>query len=372
MNRYFTTKSFFVVFFSTCLFASQPKYSVEMLPEYDGLFTKTEGWTGADGAYSLPLTDKVTLWLFGDTWIGKVADGKHTGATMINNSIALQTGKNPATALVKFFPQATQQDKPAAFFEPEDGNGFFWISHGIVTDGKLYVFLMHIIKTGEEGVFGFKQIGTSLAEIDNPNDDPLEWRIHQHKVPYGRYSKDGNLFFGSAVMKDGDFVYVYGADEDWSKVVDGRSMIVARVPADNIADFKQWRFFRDGQWQADLTGVAGLFAGTATEYSVCYQPSIRKYIAVYTEIGLSKNIMMRLSPTPTGPWSDAYRIFECPEVKWHKTYFCYAAKAHPEISVKDELIVTYACNSTDFWQMAADARIYRPRFLKIKFDVQTK
>ncbi|MBN2182579.1 MAG: hypothetical protein JW715_11760 [Sedimentisphaerales bacterium] len=82
--------------------------------------------------------------------------------------------------------------------------------------------------------------------------------------------------------------------------------------------------------------------------------------------------MMRLSPAPTGPWSRAYRIYECPEVKWHKTYFCYAAKAHPEISAKDELIITYVCNSTDFWQMASDARISRPRFLKIKFDVQNK
>jgi hypothetical protein len=121
-----------------------------------------------------------------------------------------------------------------------------------------------------------------------------------------------------------------------------------------------------------LTGITGLFAGTATEFSVCYQPSIRQYVSIYTENGMSKNIMMRLSPTPTGPWSDAYRIYECPEVKWHKTYFCYAAKAHLEISAEGELIVTYACNSTDFWQMAADARIYRPRFLKIKFDVQAK
>jgi hypothetical protein len=368
-NRIFTLGMILLVGIAS---GSQPRYSIELLPEYDALFTKTDGWTGADGAYSLPLTDEVTLWLFGDTWIGPVVDGRHKDATMINNSIALQTGKNSAAASVKFFWGSMQQGEPAAFFKPEAGKGFFWISHGIVTGEKLYIFLMHIVKTGEESVFGFKQVGTSLAVIDNPKDDPSEWRIHQHKVPYGRYSKNGDLFFGSAVMKDDDFIYIYGADEDWSKGVGGRSMIVARVPADMMIDFGQWRFFNNGQWQAELAGTQGLFAGTATEYSVCYQPSIGQYIAVYTEIGLSENIMMRLSPTPTGPWSDAYRIYECPEVKWHKTYFCYAAKAHPEISAKDELIITYACNSTDFWQMASDARIYRPRFLKIKFDVQAK
>jgi hypothetical protein len=350
----------------------QPQYSVEPLPEYDALFTRTDGWTGADGAYSLPLTDEVTLWLFSDTWIGKIIDGRHENATMINNSIALQKGKDSKTASLKFFWQTTQQGQPASFIQPDDGMGFFWISHGIITDGKLYLFLMQIDKTGEESVFGFKQIGTSLAKIENPNDDPLKWRIQQIKVPYGKYSKDGNLFFGSTVMRDGDFVYIYGASENWNKGMGGRSMIVARMPHDQMTDFEQWRFFCDGRWWADLMDVTGLFAGTATEYSVCYQPSLRRYVAIYTENGMSKNIIMRLSPTPVGPWSDAYKIYECPEVTWHKTYFCYAAKAHPEISAPDELIITYVCNSTDFWQMAKDARIYRPRFLRIKFDVQVE
>ncbi len=180
------------------------------------------------------------------------------------------------------------------------------------------------------------------------------------------------MFFGSAVMRDGDFVYIYGADEDWSKGMSGRSMIVARVPYKRITDFEQWRFFSDGNWLSCMTGISGLFNGTATEYSVCYQPAIKQYVVVYTENGLSKNILMRFSPTPVGPWSSAHKVYECTEVQWHNTYFCYAAKAHPEISKKDELITTYVCNSTDFWKMAADARIYRPRFVKIKFDVQAK
>jgi hypothetical protein len=173
-------------------------------------------------------------------------------------------------------------------------------------------------------------------------------------------------------MRDGDFIYIHGSSEDWSKGMSGRSMIVARVPYNEMAEFEQWRFLSDGNWQASMKGISKLFDGTATEYSVCCQPSIEQYVAVYTENGMSKNILMRFSPTPVGPWSSAYKVYECPEVEWHKTYFCYAAKAHPEISAKDELIVTYVCNSTDFWKMAADARIYRPRFLRIKFDVQAK
>jgi hypothetical protein len=346
------------------------QYSSEPLPAYDALFTKTKGWTGADAVYSVALSDDVTLWLYGDTWIGDVVGGKHKDAKLVNNTIALQQGKDSATASVKFFWRKTKEGKPAAFITPANGTGWFWIFDGIMADEKLYLFLMQIIKTDQKGVFGFKHIGTWLGEIENPNDEPSTWRIRQYKVPYGRYSKDGNLFFGSALMRDGYFIYIYGANENWSKGMGGRSMIVARVPYTKIADYKQWRFYSNGQWYSDMKDISDLFSGTATEYSVCYQPEIKKYVTVYTENGMSENILMRLSSTPVGPWGPAHKVFECPEVNWHKTYFCYAAKAHPEISKKNELIVTYVCNSFDFWKMAADASIYRPRFVRVKFDAQ--
>ena len=150
-------------------------------------------------------------------------------------------------------------------------------------------------------------------------------------------------------------------------------MIVAMArPDEAMSDFAAWRFYGSEDWKADMKKSALLFNGSATECSVSYQPAIKKYVAIYTENGMSKNILMRTAPMPTGPWSKPDKIFQCPEVDWHEKYFCYAAKGHPEISAQDELIVTYVCNSMDFWQMVKDARIYRPRFLRIKFDVPAK
>ena len=358
------------VVFCYSSFGEEVKYPVERLPEYEALFTRDKGWTGADGVFSLELSDNKILWLFSDTWIGDIVDGQHKDATMINNTIALQNGKDPSTASVKFFWRTTKDGKSAAFITPADGVGWFWVFHGVMTDGKLYLFLTQIIKTDEKSVFGFKQIGTTLAQIDNPNDDPLNWRIKQYKVPFGRYSDNGNTFFGSAVMKSEDFVYIYGCNEDWKKGMGRRSMIVARVQPDKITDFSKWRFYSDGQWKSDVNGISGLFDGIATEYSVSFQPGLKKYVVIYTENGMSANIMMRVSDTPVGPWGQPSKVYECPEYNWHKTYFCYAAKGHPEISKENELIITYVCNSTDFWQMVRDARIYYPRFLKTKFDAQ--
>jgi len=352
--------------------ASVPKYSIEPVPEYNSLFYNEKGWTGADAAYTVALADNVTLWLYGDTWIGDIIDGKHKNATMVNNSIGLQRGKDPSTASVKFFWGTSDEGKPAAFIRPADGVGWFWIFHGVAANEKLYLFLMQMVKGGGEGVFNFKQVGTWLAEIENPQDDPLKWKVRQHKIPWGRFSDNGNLFFGSAVMRGGDFVYIYGGSEDWKKGMNGRSMIIARVQPNRMTEFDKWRFFSDGNWASDINDTFKLFNGIGTEYSVCWQPEIKQYVVIYTENGMSRNILMRLSPTPVGPWSDAYKICGCPEYDWHKTYFCYAAKGHPGISGKDELIVTYVCNSTDFWQMASDARIYWPRFLRIKFGIHKK
>jgi hypothetical protein len=66
---------------------SAPKVVVDALPQYEELFSNEEGWTGADGVYSVALTANTTAWLFGDTWIGQVINGQHVNATLVHNSM---------------------------------------------------------------------------------------------------------------------------------------------------------------------------------------------------------------------------------------------------------------------------------------------
>ena len=52
---------------------------------------------------------------------------------------------------------------------------------------------------------------------------------------------------------------------------------------------------------------------------------------------------------------------------WPVKPFAYAGKAHPELTdAPGELIVTYAANSSDFWTLFQDARLYWPRFVRVK------
>jgi len=98
---------------------------------------------------------------------------------------------------------------------------------------------------------------------------------------------------------------------------------------------------------------------------------LRQYALVYSEDGLlSKNILARLSREPQGPWSEAMRLYQCPEARWDASIFCYAAKAHDFLARgPDELVITYIANSVDFNKMANDARLYRPRFLRAIFTI---
>ncbi len=346
------------------LFAALPavESKAEVFPQYDQLFRPTHGWVGGDGAYSVALTNDLTLWLYSDTWIGEIRDGKRANVTMVNNTVAVQRGFDPATARVEFFYGTTPAGKPTALITPEDGKGWFWIYDGIMTRDGLFLFLMQIEKAKGNSAFGFKTTGAWLGHVSNPLAPPTQWKVTQKKIPGARFGPGEERLFGSAVLKADGFIYIYGAQPNWPV---GKAMLLARVPEGKLADFNEWRFYAKGEWSNSADDASPLCAGLANEYSVSWQPALKQYVAVFTENGISRNIKMRTASVPSGPWSAPVTIYQCPET--NKNTFCYAAKAHPTLAQSpDELIVTYAVNANDFWQVLKDASLYWPQFLKVK------
>jgi hypothetical protein len=345
-----------------------PDVAVEALPQYEMLFSNENGWTGADGAYSVALNQNTMAWFFGDTWIGQIKYGRHLNATLINNSVAIQQGMTPATAKLDFYWGRAADGKPAALFQPADGRGWFWVFDAVMTRGGLYVFLIQTERTQGEAVFDFKVIRTWLGHVDNPTEMPLNWRIKQIPIPWGEFSASGTILWGSAVLRVDDDLFVYGTAEDGGSTAGHKDMILARVPLSVLADFSKWRFYAGGSWVSDFKQASRLLKNVPNEYSVSYLAGLKQYALVYSEDGLSHNILARLSRHPQGPWGDAMQLYQCPEVRWDDSIFCYAAKAHAVFSRNpDELVITYIANSVDFSKMANDARLYRPRFLRATF-----
>jgi len=349
---------------------SQPGLQVEALPQFDALFEKRTGWTGADGAYSVALADDKILWLFGDTWYGDVRGGRHVDAVIIHNSIAIQRGQMPSGASLEFYTGLLPSGNPRAFFQPDDNSGWFWIYDGIRVGQGLYLFLVQLERTPERNSFGFKIVGSQMGHVPNYGDAPGNWRLTRHHIPWGRFSAAGDTLFGSSLLKADKYIYIYGTTEAVDGLIRRKSMILARAPETELDRFDRWRFYSAGKWSTDFNKASRLCSDMANEFSVSYLPAIGKYIVVYTEKGFSKHIAMRFAPDPWGPWSAPRRIYACPEADRGKDVFCYAAKGHPDLSpAPDELIITYVANSLDFDKMAADATLYRPRFLRVRFNI---
>jgi Domain of unknown function (DUF4185) len=334
-------------------------------PELNALFERSDGWIGGDGVSSVPLPSDRILWLFADTWVGKVREGKRTDATIVNNTAVTQKaeGKSPA---MRFFIRRDATGKAQALLTPEKGGGWFWPQAAALHKDNLYVFLTQVEKSGEPGAFGFRLIGQSLAIVNNPLDAPTLWRVKQVRLPYAQFRPDHELTFGAALLTEGKYLYIYGVADQVEKSWRHKRMIVARAPLENVADFSTWRFYSEGRWDTDHRQASRLVDGLANDYSVSYHPKSGRYVLVYTENGLSPRILCRTAKTPWGPWSASTLVYECPEAGWDKKIFCYAAKAHPELATTDELVISYVANSFDFWQVAADARLYWPKFIRVK------
>jgi hypothetical protein len=337
----------------------------EPYPAMNALFELNQGWIGADGAHSVDLSSR-RLWLFSDTWVGQVRAGKRCDAVIVNNSVGLQEGTG-ATSKMRFAVRRNADKKAAALFTPSDGRGWFWLQAGAYVDNHLYVFLSQVEKTDKPGPFGFRQIGQSLGVVPNPDDDPTSWRCEQLKLPCTIFSPERELTFGAAVLRDRDYLYIYGTDEAVKPTQRDRYLIVARVGLAHIKDFTAWRFYDGAGWSADFNTSKRMVSGMASEGSVSYLPDVKQYVLVYTDGGLSERILARTAPGPTGPWSAPAVLYRCPEAGRDKRIFCYGAKAHPTLARGNELVVSYVANSFDFWQVAADATIYLPRFILVKY-----
>jgi hypothetical protein len=325
-------------------------------PELDALFQRTNGWIGADAAYSIPLDRRATLWLFGDTLVGEVRDGKRRNAKMINNSIALQ----PSGGAPQFFYRTNSRGEPAAVFTPPDStNSFFWPWDGIRTRRGLFLFLMQVRHTDDKSVWGFQVFSAGLAFVSNPDAPPASWEITVTREPWADFSRKPATAYGWSVVKNQNFLYVYGTASN------ARGATLARVPEEALDDFQQWRFYSDGQWREDPRGASAIFSDTPPEGTVRWVPGLGRFAAVYSP-DIYGDVVLRVSDAPVGPWSERRVIYHCPEMNQSKAFYCYAGKAHPELGGPGELIVTYAVNSNNFFDLFNDPALYWPRFLRLK------
>lgn len=317
-----------------------PSVSIAMEPRM--LPTQNGGWNGADAAYNHLLPNQKRLWVFGDTLVGKVAENQRVAPLMYRNSLGVQ-GK---TGGMRYY---WGEDEQGAFTNKRDGE-WYWPADFVLLDKVGYFFLRRIHETDPADVMGFAVAGTDVAVVENVTLPPSEWN-----TSYISISRDGSAV-GVAAAADKDYVYLLAND-----AADEHAFYLARMS--RLAMKEQLlvlTYFnpRYKKWQGSAPHRP-IIAKGAPEASLAWDEQAQHWRLIYSEAGLSPNIVQQTAKKITGAWSPPELLYRCPEAE-QKDIICYAGK---EVEGTVPMDVTYSVNSLVPADLEADATLYIPRLI---------
>jgi hypothetical protein len=342
-------------------------------PDWDALFERKSGWTGADGIYSIPLSGDerpgsaahtTTFFTFNDTFIGSVdSNNRRIGKTaFLRNTSALLKGWQPSPNQIRFYQNVVT---------PNTSRLWLWPNDGIAQFGNIYVFSLRMKSTATPGPYNFDYDGISLL-IGKAQGEPIFHSQIDAPLYQSARKGTGSVIFGQAVMPntkragapqpDG-YVYIYGIRND----IGDKKLLVARVLSSDLTQFTQYQFWDGSNWSPSISRAAPVEQinnHLSSEFSVTPLPDGRFLLVFKPNDVLGKTIAVRYGKTPHGPWGADIPIWTPPEAKISANIFTYGAKAHPHLSQPGQLLISYHVNST-FRENFSNAGIYRPRFIRV-------
>jgi len=329
---------------------------------------------GGDAGYSIALASGKSLWLFGDSFVGKPAQRDRKGTRFVRNSIAISNCDEVNGWQIKYYWRNKDRSAPTAFFDTKEKKHWYWPLDGFIYKGRLYVAISKLKDNPKEKIFSFQTVGVYLAVISNPLAPPDKWQIEYLKLSAGTV-----LYPGSTIVLDGDFAYLFTVKE--TAAPKRQQMILTRLSLAKMdrREVSLEYFAKNKSWKRGIDGddAAVVIETGHSEMSVRYHPETQQWVAVSGGDFLSGQIMIRTAPALTGPWSERQAIYEFPEMSDRNPSrdpdtWCYAVKEHIEFAQADALLVTYACNSFKFEKLIANTDIYRPQVVFVRLPAPIK
>ena len=312
---------------------------------------KNNAFSGGDGAISIDLKDGRSLFLWGDSFIGKTKNNKRDSSNplIVGN---IHTTLDNSTSIT-YFKGDTQTPKP--FFETKpiaNYPTFLWPAHGFVNNNILHLFYHITIKTGK-GAWDFEWVGIEYFRVNPANFNILsQQRITANEV------NDIHLGFGFLV--EDNEVYLYGTkmNNHLGELYVAKTSLIN----DNLSNFQ---FFDGERWTPNAKQakpMKGLDIGISEQFSIFkYQ---NQYILVSQERGIGTDKIFTFTTNqPNGIWKNKKLIYTTPESRLNKDLYTYNAMAHPQYINKNQLLISYCVNTHTFTNLYNDVSIYRPRFL---------
>lgn len=326
-------------------------FSAKVMPDKGGVSI-------GDGTYSVALPDGKTLFIFQDSNVGEIQNGKLvSGFHMYRNSYSLY---DPQQGTVKAIVTSHSQSAAIPPDHPDEDE-WYWPCDGFTDGNNLYIFQMQHKNIGG-GMWGFAYKETrittySLPDLTLVDDSPIPYELYGDYAPH----------FGSAVMKEGEWAYLY-ACVNYENSADS-DIIVARTKASDL--LTSWEFWDGSTWRKDGVDKAVVMHGLdevypGTQFSVFKAGG--KYILLnYNHWFWIPEIYTLVSDSPAGPWTNKKTIYKIPPLE-QSNWFAYNAVAHPQFERDGMIPFSFNVNTDKGSEHYSNVLSYRPRFVWV--DIQ--
>lgn len=352
------------------------------LPDWTARIEQNQGWTGGDGCHSFSVGPDLSLWLFADSWVGRVEgvgkDRHRATMRMVNQAVGLL---NTKTGVFQFI---LPENETSGFWKPDDPQGkeWYWPADGLVENKSLILFLFRLAPKpdGAPG-FAFRQVGVDCVRIPFPREGTAwDAQCLASATRIGATQNEGPMV-GSAVACEGEYVYSFTQRDEPKPRPFTRPMGLARVPLTAFSSVVPqqklpWRHLApDGSWTEDASKGIVLLEEGASEMSLRRAPGGQGWILLYTQLGMGDRIVYRQAPRVSGPWSEPKLVGLAPPEDNAKRdgVFQYSAKIHPEVLIEPgkpnkpgECLITWCANSGDLGVHKRRPGLYNPRFGKLQ------
>jgi hypothetical protein len=345
-------------------------------------FPDSDGWYGGDGAYSIPLDGRRTLWLFGDTFVSE----EKGRLDRIGMDIVLGTtlGISTCSPGGKFSISYFLKKKNGKFVSSFGAGEWLWPQDPFMISGVLYIPLLLIEALPDSPApFNFRVAGHRIARIrDFSAADPREWPVDY--LDWTGALPGGIEALATASVVSENFVYFFPLFRSARNGAGISGNLLARIAVRDLQhpEHRLEYLTRDNQWQNELKAeeVKILFPSAVSELSVRYSARDRRWIAVYSSPdNKGRSVLYASAPALEGPWSPPKTLVDPVEEinpaspLFDRHTFCYAGKEHPEFAHNRSLVVTYVCNTSEDPNneksfLRRNLFLYRPRVMDLPAD----
>jgi hypothetical protein len=313
-------------------------------------------FAGGDVGASVQLQDGRRLFVFGDT----LRAPTYQGQQFVRNSMLVFA---PGCSRV-----VLPADGGAVIPDRPDGVGYWPMS--IARIERYGVDLVGIgvqrVRARGTGVFDFEILGPSMALFRVPRGGVPQLVTVRDLGP-DHVDPEQPMWGAAAVVRDG-WVYLFGTARRPDARLEGFSLRVARVRPASLAHRADWRFWDGRRWSRRERAAAVLIpsrGGVSQTLSVFPSGGSWYALSKRDEV-LGSDLTLWRAPRITGPYVALPAAAHIPSDAATGT-LRYLPLAHPDLLPEPgTVVVSYRENNTDFQQVRADPRRYRPRFLRIR------